>query len=263
MLDRLRRPFFVAALIAWLLVVLVELGAGLLPVPDVSATELRAAILRDRPPDEPPPSDAELQGMVRARREEPPRPGYAITALVAFDGLVFLGLFWMGAALVISRRLVGRVQGIISLIVALVTIVISIVAVIVLITLLLVMVGLLLAPPFGTLAYLAIWGFFARGAAAATLGILLMLKLAAAVLLVLAQQAFLKNVRLLILLGLSLVLTVIVSFLHGFPPGILVSITDVVAALIILVVAILWAIVLLIGSIVATIKAIPPEKTRA
>jgi hypothetical protein len=261
MLDQIRRPFFLAALIAWLLVVLTEIGSGFLPVPDVSAKDLRAAIVRDNPPDEAPPGDADLQNMAQARKDKPPRPGYAISALVAFDGLAFLGLFWMGAGLVISRRLVGRVQGIVSLIVALVAIVAAIVAAIVLFTLLLVMMGLFLAPPFGTLAYLAIWGFFSRGPAAATLGILLFLKLAAAVLLVLAQQDFLKNKGLLILVGLSLLLTVLVSFLHGFPPGILVSITDVIAALIILVVSIIWAILVLIGAIMATIKAIPQEKT--
>jgi hypothetical protein len=259
MIDQIRKPFFWAALIAWLLVVLVELGSSFLPVPDVSVRELRESIMRDQPADRDPPDEADLQSMVRARSEQPPRPGYAITALIAFDGMAFLGLFWMGAGLVISRRLVGRVQGIVSLIVALVTIVGSIVAVFVLIALLLVMVGLLLAPPFGTLAYLAIWGFFSRGAAAATLGLLLGLKLAAGVLLMLAQQSFIKNKGLVAVLLSSLLLNVVVGFLHGLPPGILVSITDVIAALIVLVVAIIWAILVLIGSIVAVIKAIPPE----
>lgn len=261
MIDQLRKPFFWAALIAWLLVVLVELGSSFLPVPDVTVRELRESIMRDQPADQDPPDEADLQSMVRARSEQPPRPGYAITALIAFDGMAFLGLFWMGAGLVISRRLVGRVQGIVSLIVALVTIAGSIVAVFVLIALLLVMVGLFLAPPFGTLAYLAIWGFFSRGAAAATLGLLLGLKLATGVLLVLAQQSFIKNKGLVAVLLGSLLLNVVIGFLHGFPPGILVSITDVIAALIVLVVAIIWAIIVLIGSIVAVIKAIPPETT--
>lgn len=98
----------------------------MLPVPGVSAQELRAAIVRDQPPDEAPPSDADLQNMIQARREQPPRPG------------------------------------IVSLLVALVTILVAILAAVVLVTLLLVMLGLFLAPPFGTLAYLAIWFFFAR-----------------------------------------------------------------------------------------------------
>jgi len=66
-----------------------------------------------------------------------------------------------------------------------------------------------------------------------------------------------------ILVGLSLLLTVLISFLHGFPPGILVSMTDVIAALLILVVSIVWAILVLIGAIFATIKAIPQDKTHA
>jgi len=261
MLDEIRRPFFLAALAAWLLVLLVEIGAGFLPVPEVSAQELRATITRDQAEGEDPPSDAELQDMIQARREQPPRPGFAISALVAFDGQVLLGLFWMGAGLVISRRLVGRVQGIVSLVVAFLTIIGGIVAAFLLFTLLMVMLGLFLAPPFGTLAYLAIWGFFPRGAAATTLGILLFLKIGGAVLLVLAQQNFVKNKGLVVLLLLSLLLNVIVGFLHGFPPGILVSITDAVAALIVLVVAIVWALLVLISSIVAVIKAIPPERT--
>jgi hypothetical protein len=256
MLDQIRRPFFWAALIAWLLVVLVEIGSSFLPVPDVSVQDLRESILRDQGPGEAPPDPGALQDMVRARREQPPRPGYAITALIAFDGLVLLGLFWMGAGTVLSRRVVARVQGIVNLIVALLALLGSIVAVFALIALLMVMLGLFLAPPFGTLAYLAIWGFFSRGAAATTLGLLLLFKIATGVLLILAQQRFLKNKGLVLVLVLSLVLTVVVSFLHGFPPGILVSITDVIAALIVLIVGIIWAILVLIGAIVSIVKAI-------
>jgi hypothetical protein len=260
-MDEIRRPFFLLALIAWLLVVLVELGSSFLPVPDVSAAQIKAQLLRDSP-DEPPPSDADLQGMARARSDQPPRPGYAITALFAFDGLAFMGLFWMGAGLVTSRRLVGRVQAITSLIVSLIALIVGGFVAIALVTLLLVMLGLFLAPPFGTLAYLAIWGFFDTGSATATLGTLLFLKLAAAVLLVLAQQSFLKNTNLVILLTLSLLLTLLIRFLHAFPSGILVSITDVLAALIVIVVAIIWSLLVFIAAIIATTKAIPPEKTR-
>lgn len=263
MLDQIRKPFFVAALIAWLLVVLVEIGSSFLPVPDVSVSELRASIVRDQGPGQEPPDAAALQDMVRARHEQPPRPGFAITALVAFDGLVLLGLFWMGLGLVLPRGLVGRIQGVGSLIASLVVIIVGILAALALVALLLVMVGLFLAPPFGTLAYLVIWGFFARGAAAATIGLLLLFKLAAGVLLVLAQQRFLTNKGLIVVLVVSLVLTVLISFLHELPPGIVVSITDVIAALIILIVAIVWAILLLFGSIYAVIKAIASARGAA
>lgn len=260
MANEINRPFFLAALIAWLLVVLVEIGSSFLPVPDLTVRDLRTTILLEKEPDQDMPSDDELGEMVKTRNEQPPRPGFAITSLVAFDALAFMGFFWMGAGLVISRRLVGRVQGITSLIVSFLTIVFGIIAAFVIFALLMVMIGLFLAVPFGTLAYLAIWGFFPRGEAAATLGILLFLKLATAVLLVLAQRDFIKNKGLLFLLGFSLLLNLLTTFLHSFPPGILVSITDALSALIILIVAIIWALLVLIGSIIATIKAIPPEK---
>src|SRR5215510_1534986 len=107
MFDEIRRPFFLAALIAWLLIVLVEVGASfLLPVPSVTKADFVAAIGNDPSQRDSPPSQQDVEKMFAARIKNPPRPGYAITTLIAFDGLAFLGLFWMGAGLVISRRLV-------------------------------------------------------------------------------------------------------------------------------------------------------------
>ena len=163
----------------------------------------------------------------------------------------------------ISRRLVGRVQGIISLLVALVTIVSGIVAASVLFALLMVMVGLLLAPPFGTLAYLAVWGFFFRGAGGGHALDLAVLEdcrrcvVGAGAARLHQEQGAGDRGRHLPAPDRDR------SFLHGFPPGILVSITDVIGGLVILGVSIVWAIVLLFGSIGATLKAIPPEKTSA
>jgi hypothetical protein len=135
----------------------------------------------------------------------------------------------------------------------------AIVAVLALFALLMVMLGLFLAVPFGTLAYLAIWGFFDVGSASWALGLLLFLKVGAAVLLLVAQLTFLENKGLVTLLLVSMLLTAIVAFLHGFPPRILASITDVIAALVVLVVTAVWALVLLIASLFATFKALKPE----
>jgi hypothetical protein len=63
-------------------------------------------------------------------------------------------------------------------------------------------------------------------------------------------------------LGLSLLLTLLIRFLHGLPPLIVVSIADVLGALIILVMAIIWAILVLFGALVATVKALRPASTR-
>ena len=118
------------------------------------------------------------------------------------------------------------------------------------------MIALFLAAPFGTLAYLAMYGSFNRAGASGVLGASMFLKLAAAVLLVLAHQGFLKMKGLTLLVLTSLVGNIIVSFLHGLVPIILVSITDAVAAIVVGILALIWAIVLLIFSIIAIVKAI-------
>jgi hypothetical protein len=54
----------------------------------------------------------------------------------------------------------------------------------------------------------------------------------------------------------SFLAILIISFLHGLVPIILVSITDMIAAIIIGIIAVIWAIVLLIGGIVGLVKAV-------
>ena len=119
-----------------------------------------------------------------------------------------------------------------------------------------IMVSLFLAVPFGTLVYLALWGFFPVGKSAAILGLVLFLKLVFGALLVLAQPRFLQNKGLVLLVGTTLLCTVVLAFLHGFVPVILVSIVDDIAALIFAIIAIIWGIILLIGSIPSIWKAI-------
>ena len=55
------------------------------------------------------------------------------------------------------------------------------------------LISLLLAVPFGTIVYLAIYGFFNRGGASATLSLLMLLKIVFAVCLVVAEQRFLQK----------------------------------------------------------------------
>jgi len=118
------------------------------------------------------------------------------------------------------------------------------------------MIGLFLSVPFGTLAYLAIWGFFNTGAAKAALGLLMALKLGFGACLVLAHQRFLQNKGLVLIVFTSLLANLIVSFLHAVVPSVLVSITDGIAGIVVLILAVIWAIFLLIGSVISVIKAI-------
>jgi hypothetical protein len=128
------------------------------------------------------------------------------------------------------------------------------------IAVLVLMVSLLVAAPFGTLTYLAIFGFFDRAGAGIALSVLMLLKLGFVVVLVLAQPRFLQNLGLVLLVLTSLLATVIVGFLHGIVPRFLVSITDAIAAIAVAVLAVIWAVVLLTGALPAIVRALRVER---
>ena len=82
------------------------------------------------------------------------------------------------------------------------------------------------------------------------------LKMLAVYALFLAHQKFFAVKGLVLLLLSSLLANLVVSLLHAIVPGFLVSITDVVAAIIIGIIAIIWALSKLIGAIPASIKGL-------
>jgi hypothetical protein len=190
-------------------------------------------------------------------------PGMAIPYLAFLDGLLLLTAFLMGSSLIIPERIHGRVQGLVQLLCSLAVLIFGFLAGLVAFVLLMVMVGLFLAAPFGTLAYLAIWGSFDRGGASATLALLMALKLGFGIALVIAQQRFLTNKGLVLLVLTSLLANVIIAFLHGFLPSILTSITDALSAIIVAVLAFLWALFMFLWSIPAVLKSIRLEKESA
>lgn len=242
MSGELRKPFFVVAIVAIGLVVLVELGSTLL----IGGGDASAALAR------------QINGLgvsaPQASGEEP--PGRGVPYLVLIDVILLYTVLLMGAALLLPDRLHGRVQGVTTLIGSIVLIIVAFIMGLIAFIELLIMVALATAAPFGTVVYLAIWGFFPRGDAAVVLSLLMFLKLAFCVFLVLAHQRFLQNKGLVLLVLTSLVCNIIVAFLHGLVPIILVSIVDDIAAIIFAILAIIWAIVLLIGSIPAVVKAV-------
>ncbi len=184
------------------------------------------------------------------------RPGKGIPALGVLDGLLFFTVVLFGLALIVPERIFGRLQGVISLVVSFLLLLVAIFLTLESLVLVFVMIGLLLAAPFGTIAYLAIWGSFEVGAAEATLGVLLLLKIAFGVCLVLAHPRFLQNKGLVLLTLTSLVANVVVSFLIGFPPRILASITDVVGAIVVAILAAIWAIFFLLFAIVSIVRVL-------
>jgi hypothetical protein len=82
------------------------------------------------------------------------------------------------------------------------------------------------------------------------------LKVAVVILLFLAQQRFVTVKGLVLLMLTSLLANIVVSFLHGLVPLFLVSILDAIAAIIVGVLAAIWALIKLIGSIPAILKGI-------
>lgn len=225
-MDRLRIPFFAVAMLALGLAILTELAA------------------------------ADLFLLLTGGRENPETPGLAIHYLAMLDGLLFYTVSFMALGIVVPRSVVGRVQGITTLVLSFFSLLASILLVMLAFGLLILMVSLLVAVPFGTIAYMAAWGHFATGAAGMTLLILMVLKVVFCICLVLAHQRFLQNKGLIILTAVSMGLTWVVAFLHAFPPGFLVSIADAIGALVIGIVGAIWLLILLIGAIFATITSL-------
>ncbi|WBB68156.1 hypothetical protein [Micromonospora sp. WMMD812] len=251
-MGELRKPFLLLAMLAIVLAIGVEFGAGLLTGGGDAGAALR---------DSADALDVELSDV--AGVSEPSGRGTGYLALIDAVAVWSTGLYCL--SLVLPDRVQGRVQGVATLIFSIILIVISLITLVVAFVELSVMVSLFLATPFGTIAYLALWGFFPVGDATLLLGLALLLKLAWAALLILAQPRFLQNKGLVLLILTTLLGTVLLEFLHRLVPVILVSILDDVGALVFAVVAIIWGLVLLIGSIPAIVKAVrvtaaPPSR---
>jgi hypothetical protein len=228
MLDALRKPFFIAAIALMAVAVLVELGS--------------AAVLRDA-------------GETAAAMDLP-APGLGIPAIGLLDALLLYTVLVMGAALIVPERIQGRLQGLATLIFSIVLLVADVVLFGATFGVLVLMISLFLAPPFGTIAYLALWGGFDTGSAKVALGLTMFLKLAFAACLLLAQQRFVQNKGLVLLVILSILATFALGVLHGFVPGFLVSITDGIGAVVIAIVVAVLGVMFLIGAVMSVVKAI-------
>ena len=225
MLDDLRKPFFIVALVLIVLALLLEMGSPLLIG---SGKRLASA----------------------------PAEGWGVSSLAVLDALVILTVTSIGLGLLLPERLHGRIHGLVSLIVSLLVLLASIGLLLAAIGLISLMLGLLLAPIFGTIAYFAAFGDFDRAGAATMLGLLMLLKLGFVICLVLAHQRFLENKGLVLLVATSLLAVLLVGFLHALVPGPLVSITDVLGAIIVAVLALIWALFFIVVGLRSVIRAV-------
>lgn len=260
--ENLRTPLFVIALALLTLAVLLELGSPyaseLLSAGNaVSLDEAEIASLQSLPQLADIPS-ADIEKELQAEAGDKP-PGRGVPYLILLDSLLLLTVGLMGASLLVPERLHGRLQGIVTLVVSLLILLAGIKMVFTALAELMLMITLLMAVPFGTLVYLVKYGSFDRGSASAILSLVMLLKLGFAGCLALAQQRFLAMKGLVLIVLTSLVAGLVVSFLHGFVPGILVSITDAVAGIVVAILAILWAVFLLLGSVFSVVAALKPK----
>lgn len=185
------------------------------------------------------------------------RPGIGIKTL----GLVNLVLAYVLALMVLDffpvwRKIAPRVQGIVTLILTLIGLIAAILIVLAAIQLLMMMVAMLFAVPFGTIAYMALWGHFDTDASRTILALVMMLQVGGTIAVLIVNPTLLKNIWLALLVGSALLMTVVLGFLHAFPPSPLVSIADAIGAIIAGIVAAIWMIVFLIGALFAIVRAV-------
>ena len=183
-------------------------------------------------------------------------PGMGVPALALVEGLVLLVLVITAAPLLIGERVTGVLTGAVAIIGGLVVLLAAVATAIVSFTALMLMVSLLLSVPFGTMAYLAIFGSFDTGGAALFTSLVLCLTLACLVLLVFAQQRFVKGKGLMLLIATAALLTFVTALLHSIVPSFLASITDALAALVTAIVSAIWALLVLIWGIVAAVRVL-------
>jgi hypothetical protein len=261
--ENLRTIPFIAALVLILIAVLLEVGQlGLVQGKAHSTDDFKNRITssqayQDATADLDDDDKAEVdEKLSKAVSEDDRPPGLAITYMALIDVLLLFTTAMIGLSLVVPENLHAKLQGVVTLIFSFLLALGSLILTIIAFVLLIVMITLFFAPPWGTLAYLAVWGFFNTFAANMVLGLLVFLKLGYSACLAVAHQRFLQNRGLVLLVLTSLIANLIVGFLHGLVPFVMVSITDALAAIVLGIIAIIWAIVFLIGAIIAIIEAL-------
>jgi len=265
--GKLRKPFFVVSLAAILLALILELGAtslvgaGRIPAAAHDQMGLQVGRMLDDPsangtalPDQ---ERNEIVKNLKARMESAGKPpGLAIPGMALLDGLLVFTVALIGISLVMPERVHVKYQALATFVASLIVLILALALISSVWLVLTIMIGLFTAAPFGTIAYLAKWGFFDRPGAAAVLSVIMTFKLVFVCCLVAAHQRFLQNRGLVLLILTSLVANVVVTFLHGLVPIFLVSITDSISAIIVGILAAIWSVVLLVGAIFALIKLI-------
>ena len=128
MFDRLRLLFFILAAIVLLIVIGLELGTSFLP------GTFNAGTMRLQTGDSLKSSDLSSDDkshitdqMVQQAQGGQKPPGLAISYMALLDGVLFYAVLLMGLALLFPERVLGRIQGIVTVVFSIVVIIIAII----------------------------------------------------------------------------------------------------------------------------------------
>lgn len=235
----IRRPFVFAAFGAMVVVIALELGAPHL----IGGGTIEAELIRDGP---------ELTA------GEPPGRGISYLALI--DILLLYLMAHYALAQLGLGRVQGRINGIVALVGSIVLLIAGVVLLLTAIVEVILMISLFSAAPFGTIAYLGIWGGFPRSAAGIMLSTLLMFQVGGLICLVLAHPTFVRQKGLLIVSGLSLAMKLLLGILHALVPRPLVAITDDIGAIVSAIVGLIVALFFLVFSVPSIIRALRVDR---
>lgn len=263
-METLNKPLFYAAIACITLAFLIEIGAsftlpGLADTNNNSIGSVVSAMCDTKDPlflDQCKNKEKLIKTITAFNNQNESPPGYGISLLAVLDGLVVFTVLLMASPMIISAQVYGKIQGVSTFAVSLITIGGSIFMATVVFSLLMVMISLFVSAPFGTMAYMVIYGYFDTTSASITLGLIMTLKTAFAVLLIMSHHRFLQNKSLIFIIACSFLTTIIVSLLHNIVPSFLVNITDAVAGLIVAIIGLIWAIIFLVGSLPSILKAL-------
>jgi hypothetical protein len=195
-------------------------------------------------------------GVTAGISDQPP-PGIGLLGIGLIDLVLGHALVLMAIDFVAPLRAgAARIQGIATFVLSLLGILGTVVFAFATYALLMLMITLLLATPFGTIAYFAVWGHFPTASARVALGLVMSLKLFGIGLIAVSHQTLLKNLGFVVLAACSIAMTFVLGLLYAIPPIFLVSITDAIGALVAAIVAVVWMVVVLVGAIFAVIRAV-------
>lgn len=183
-------------------------------------------------------------------------PGLGLAALCFFCVLPCYSYAILTCEVLQLGAVSGRLQTVVALVGSIVGLLFGLYFIVKAITLLSVMLALFLAVPFGTIAYMVIWGTFDTGTSRIVLSLFMTVQIIGAIFLVVAAPTIVKNGKLVALTAVTLAFAFILGLLHGLVPNPLVSIVDALAALVISIVATIWMLPLLIGGILSLVRVV-------